>query len=249
MDIYRASSLGTVNGRFAFRDTMDICAIVIHSRFGKDVLKEWLADSWIGADGFYGWYLDRYQHRVEEVSPHYLVGPRGECAELCGPGRVARHIDERRGWHYRIPWGWTITRRGSRGRARHGCQWWWDRGGKDVLSPRDLGGGLVWDGGPNSRSIGIEVVPFMSMGSWEWSEDSRKTLRSLTQHLCDEYSIPFRDQYILSASDVHPIMYTEQNTPNNPRIHQWTGISSMFEDPSDLVSFGPNGKNGVSNVI
>lgn len=148
--------------------------------------------------------------KAYKYSPHYVVGQDGRCTQIVLEDLIAEHVGRRGSWHYR-----------RRNWARVNEAWWYHRF-PDLQSPRQFGGGRIWDGGANANTIGIEVVAPYHDPSGPWSEAAWDKLSALVTDLCWRHDIPCTRRFVVTHSDVHPRARSAREQPWDPGPRQWS---------------------------
>lgn len=155
--------------------------------------------------------VHRTYHAIMKAGPHYVVGQRGECIQVCREGLAAWHVGADQASAYqRSDW-------------LEGLYEWWAERWPELDSPRDLAGGHLWDHGScNSNTVGIEVVPPSADVRERWSDACRATLEQLVREIAARHSIPLTRDYVVTHSDAHPISRTDKHgVPWDPGPLQW----------------------------
>lgn len=146
--------------------------------------------------------------------PHYVVGQRGECAQVLPEEYVAWHVGtgKERAFAYRRP---PQVWRGSE------MQWWADRYPK-LKSPLQMAGGSLWaNGSVNVNTIGIEVVHPDGPAGTPWSLECNRRLARLINDIAERRGININPETVVSHSEVHPLTRTKYGRPWDAFDSQW----------------------------
>lgn len=211
-------SRGSSGGYYKVRE--EVNAIIIHTT-GYGPIRRWLAEQ--GRPRFaqpspFETAVHRTYRRIMRPGPHYVVGQKGECIQICKEQRAAWHVRTKGFQEYRDE-DW----------AEAAYEWWEERW-TDFDSPLQLAGGKLWaDGSCNANTLGIEVVPPLEEYRGPWSEECWNTLTALVRDLCVRHQIPIKPDYVLTHSDAHPTTRTHRGVPWDPGPQQWAGPSVVAE--------------------
>lgn len=159
---------------------------------------------------------------IMDAGPHYVVGQKGECAQVAPESVCAWHVGGRKARPY--------ARAERKGRAD---QWgsprhdWWRERWVPYDNPRELAGGHLWDaygkatgarvalasmaGSVNANTIALEVVPPPTGAHEPWSQTCWETITDLIYDVAHRHEIPLRREHILTHSDGHPLARTAAN--------------------------------------
>jgi hypothetical protein len=170
--------------------------------------------------------------RTMDASGHYVVGqdgtivqvvPESHCAWHVGGSGSRPYFTNEAAWH------------------RGGKHAWWVARWPGYMTPRELGGGRLWDpqredisllnrlkagmpiGSCNANTIGIEVVPPLANPTAPWSAEAWYSLTRLVLDVCARNGIPVERDRIISHSDAHPLSRTTPSgRPWDPGVSQWS---------------------------
>lgn len=170
--------------------------------------------------------------RIMDASGHYVIGQDGTIVQVVPESHCA--------WHVGGSGSRAYFTRGSKALAGPRYAWWRARW-PGYETPRDLGGGHLWDpydrspglevtvrsglaiGSANANSIGIEVVPPTSHPLAPWSEAAWEALVTLTLDILGRHRIPLERDRVISHSDAHPLSRTTAaGVPWDPSSTQWS---------------------------
>jgi hypothetical protein len=171
-----------------------------------------------------------YTH-VMDAAGHYVVGQDGTIVQVVPESFCAWHVGGSGSRPYfNNPTGWH---RGS----KHA---WWVARWAGYESPRNLGGGHLWDppkaslglvnrvraglpiGSANANSIGIEVVPDARNPTAPWSAEAWDAVARLVLDVCARNEIPVKRDRVFSHSDAHPLSRT------TPSGHPWDPSPAQY---------------------
>lgn len=235
---HRASPLGLGYRRGKLQAaTVAPCATVVHTS-GAGVLARatsarhaaWRARMGLREGDTLGAAVALYQ-RVMDTSGHYVIGQCGTIVQLVPESHCAWHVGGLGSRPY-------FTRPGTWGRS-HRYAWWRARW-PGYESPRDLGGGHLWDpyrergveialrsgmaiGSCNANTLAIEVVPPLHGARAPWSPEAWESLARLVLDIHGRHRIPLERDRCLTHSDAHPLARTTSaGSPWDPSPSQWS---------------------------
>lgn len=211
-------SLGSSSKKYKQRGA--VSAVVVHTT-GNGPLKRWRDERNIPGKTQPTPFLTAVHRTYGQINvngPHYVVGQKGECMQVCSEKLGAFHVGSQGGATYeRVDW------------LEVKYEWWAERW-PGLDSPRDLAGGRLWDNGScNANTIGIEVVPPLDDAAGGWSQDCWATLRALVVDITTRHGIPLQREYVVTHSDAHPMARTtDKGDPWDPGMRQWAGWPSTW---------------------
>jgi hypothetical protein len=215
-------SLGSRSGKYAVRAS--VRAIVVHTT-GSGPVTRWRRerDQPDKAEPSpFRTAVFRIYRSIMPAAPHYVIGPNGECIQMCRENLSAWHVGREHASAYdRIDW---LT----------GLYEWWADKWQGLDSPRDLAGGRLWDHGScNDNSIGIEIVPPTDDTQGTWSPACRTTLEQLIRDVAGRWNVKLDRFHVVSHSDAHPIARTtHQGVPWDPGPAQWPDFPAQWAAPT-----------------
>lgn len=211
--------LGSRKGQCRPRD--NVYAVVVHTT-GSGPITRWRneqADPQKRQQTPFLTAVQRVYRMIMTASPHYVIGQRGECIQVCAEERAAMHVGSAGSASYEDP-SWIS-----------GMHEWWAERWPELSSPRELAGGALWRGGScNANTIGIEVVPPEDDPRAAWSAEAWATLKHLVEDIAGRHQVPFERNYIITHSDAHPVSRTTEASglPWDPGPKQWPGWPSSW---------------------
>ncbi len=235
----RASTLGLgfVRGELVERYFAP-CAVVVHTtgsgpatRATSPKFAVWRSKHRIAYGDALGAALAVYGH-IMPASPHYVIGQDGTTVQLVPESHAAHHVGAHNSRAY-------FTRPADWDRGTKFA--WWRARWPGMESPRNLGGGRLWEpptvppgllrlaregfpiGSCNINTIGIEVVAPVAAPTAPWSAEAWHSLARLVLDVCARYELPVRRDRVISHSDAHPLARTTPaGKPWDPGLAQWS---------------------------
>jgi hypothetical protein len=214
------------------------CAIVVHTA-GAGVVRRateakwaWWRRKWDIAerDAFAATAL--VYSRLNDACGHYLVGQRAQIVQFVPESYAAWHVGGAGSRPY-----WT-NEAACLAPEHFG---WWRKRWPGLRTPRELGGGHLWDppdgdprlevkvrsgfalGSCNHNTIGVEVCPPVGNPQGPWSSDAWEALARLVIDIAERHQIPIERETVISHSDAHPLARTNgAGRPWDPGPTQWT---------------------------
>jgi hypothetical protein len=172
-----------------------------------------------------------YTH-VMTASAHYVVGQDGTIVQVVPESHCAWHVGGNRSRAYFTNPAHCLDDR---------RYLWWRVRWQGMQTPRELGGGRLWDppreqlgilsqlragmpiGSCNANSVGIEVVPDHRNPAGPWSAEAWDAVARLVLDVCARNDIPVRKDRVISHSDAHPLSRTTPSgKPWDPWSAQWS---------------------------
>jgi hypothetical protein len=162
-----------------------------------------------------------------DASGHYVIGQDGTIVQVVPESHAAWHVGGRGSRPYFAERVTALS--GERFR-------WWRERWPGLTSPRQLGGGRLWEpafktpgighrirsgfpiGTCNENTIGIEVV-----GPGPWSAEAWHALAALCVDIERRRGLTLRRDTVISHSDAHPISRTSATgRPWDPMPSTWS---------------------------
>jgi hypothetical protein len=229
-------SQGYRKGKFAERSVAP-CAVVIHTagngpgrRATEERFEAWRAKYDIPRGDALRCAVTLYTH-VMDASGHFVVGQDGTIVQIVPESHAAWHVGGSGSRPYFNDSKCLTDKRYA----------WWRVRWPGLKTPRELGGGRLWDpplkqpgivsrlragmpiGSCNENSIGIEVVPNATDPTLPWSGEAWDAVARLVLDVCARNDIPVRKDHVISHSDAHPLSRTTPSgRPWDPWSAQWS---------------------------
>jgi hypothetical protein len=170
--------------------------------------------------------------KISDACGHYVIGQDGKILQLVPESHSAWHVGGKGSRPY-------FT---NEGRCLNDPRFdWWRFRWPSLRTPRELGGGFLWEpsvtvppldvklrsrfaiGSCNANSLGVEVVPPIDDPQGPWSADAWLSLTRLVLDICDRHRIAIARETVISHSDAHPLeRTTSRGKPWDPSPEQWS---------------------------